>query len=352
LIVSALCNNYVNRFKKKDKDIFARAERIIYTDEKNGNVCREIDHFVHFYQELEIDKNTGVQLILNVPIECKNRKNCESFSFIEEQKLDIPYNFIISSTMNGSEYFKNLIDSMSIFSPLKPSLISILEIENGKNPKKTFDEQIVYNAGTSLYDFIQFDLAQQQESDNDNTIVNILFKEFNKYLSQEHYAWWSVFRDWITNNISNAVCDDYNKAVFKNGRIYYGITAYLPLLCINGPIYNVKLDSKMKINGFKPVKFVLHQIRKKGWPMDIEMNVLINSLDSPIIITNPYGLLSTLKLISEWFKWMRHIILNASTQQKRRWPLESAFFRTAYLFYVSKEKIGKRSDLNIYNYSL
>jgi hypothetical protein len=111
--------------------------------------------------------------------------------------------------------------------------IATLEIKDGETPQKVHDENLVYNAAGSLYDFILFDLAPhitQSNTYSDQVIDDIgLFKEFQNYLEEKRYYWLHVVYDW-TKHIDEKKHRLFDQKYFGDRILFDSISAHLPIV--------------------------------------------------------------------------------------------------------------------------
>jgi hypothetical protein len=73
-----VCQKFVSDVDKK-KGVRVSTDSITYGDDTEQSPLRQIDQRVHFYKEFILDRRTGVQWILSVPIEVKYRKDVDVF---------------------------------------------------------------------------------------------------------------------------------------------------------------------------------------------------------------------------------------------------------------------------------
>ena len=346
--IGNICKKFCQSQDVSDQ-VHITAEKIVYSPSPSEEIYREIDQRVQIYEEFEVDNLTGVQLIVNLPIECKYRTDVELFGFPYMSPWDIHKGFAIHGNFAGSEYFRSLHVSYTCLSKLHPADIILVEIKEGKTPCKVDKEDLLYKAAASLYDFILFDLTPSEaEMHREDSLIDDLglFEDFQAYLHKRHYVWSSVLRDWI-KKIDTEMCNLFNEKYFKGTRIYFNITAHLPIICVNGPLYRVRLDSNFNIKGFEETLYLTTSIRKQGWPRLARIGLLSLTPEVPVIVTNPIGLKSVLEIGFKWYQDIRNSLVIAPGEVVKRWALESAFFKRVYLYYIKEEETrGYRSDID------
>jgi len=341
-----LCNRFCQSHAKSGQTSIT-TERVVYAPSSSEEKQREIDQRVQIYEELKVDELTGIQLMVNLPIECKYRADMEAFGFATPSPFgNIHTKFPISGEFAGSIYFGLLRKSCSCLSELHPFDIALVKIEEGKTPKGIHKENLIYNTAGSLYDFIQFDLEEYKGDVRNGPIVEELFQNFQSYLLKHGYYWSQVLRDWIDKEVVLEECERYNKKRFSDSRIHHTVIAHLPIVCIDSPLYNVRLGPRMNIEGFEDVPFLTTSIRKQGWPGSVAIELLRRDPVVPVVVTNPSGLTSILEIGYEWYQDIKRILLGATRTAVRRAALESVFFQKVYHIYAETESIRYRSDLD------
>jgi len=157
LQVAEVCRHFCTSHAGAE-NVHLSSEKMIYSPTDTSSEHREVDQIVQIYEEIKVEGPTGLQFIVHIPIECKYRKDLEAFAFAAKNEK-LHKRFPIHGDHRGSRYFRSLLKSFTPFEAIEPSYIVGLKIEEGSTPQKVHDENLVYNAAGSLYDFIYFDLT-------------------------------------------------------------------------------------------------------------------------------------------------------------------------------------------------
>lgn len=337
------CRRFVNDAHKK-RGTRVSSESVAYGNDTEESPLRQIDQRVQFHKEFALDERTGVQWILSVPIEVKYRKDVESFG------IDYPPNSFLprmpfAGDFHGSQLSRGLplmrLDKVPLVHPV------FLEITDGKTPKKVHEENLVYNAASALYDFIKFDLKEDDNGDEDHDQQIIgemrLTDRFEKYLSEKRYAWWAVIHEWAQENLTSAITKEFNKRR-GSGRVYYGLRAHVPVLCLNGSLWHYEQPA------IEPCPAFLTRVRVPGWPGSLRRSLMRHTVEPPVVITNTEGLDKVLRLSLKWFGEVEAAMKLSPAPTLERWPIEAAFHRAALSKY-SQDYPGTRlrSDLDIFD---
>jgi hypothetical protein len=327
LSVASICNDFCNSHDKRPAETGFWTEKVVYSNSQNKDDYRELDQKTTIYDEFEVGKSTHIQLQLQIPIECKYRKDLEIFAFPLIGNSSYK-RFPICSPMKGSQLFASLVEVFEQFSDINICSPVFLEIKGGETPQKVHDENLAYNAAGALYDFILTDLVPDNASPTglaDEIVEKSgLVDEFRKYIDQTNYSWTDVLARWISS-IDKKQFDSFNKKYFDSFRKYlHMVSVHMPVICMNAPIYKVNWATKDGIESFQEIPYFITSIIKHGWPGLAYVEILSRNPEVPVIITNPNNLLGVLELGKEWYTNLRARLTNAPESITRRWALESS----------------------------
>src|SRR5438067_2218659 len=80
LQVAKVCKDFYASHTRP-KAVRVNSETIVYSTSATESDYRQVDRNVQIYEEFQVGQLTGIQLMVNMPIECKHRKNIECFAF-------------------------------------------------------------------------------------------------------------------------------------------------------------------------------------------------------------------------------------------------------------------------------
>jgi hypothetical protein len=328
-------------------------EKIVYSSPATENEYREIDQCLQIRQTFQIGEFTNVLLTVKCPIECKYRKDVVVFAFPLSDEKSLERFPLHDAFTKGSAYFASLHTTYEVFSKLVASSLVALEIKDGDQPSRVFEENLTYNAAGALYDFILFDLAPEGESESPLLGLTTqaldetgLFKRFIEYAGGI-YDWWSVLDNWTSSNLREDDFIEFNKRVLPSGaRILHTITAHVPIICVNGSLHSVSWSSSLGISDFAEIPFCVTSIRKRGWPGRVASGLMNTRPELPVVITNPENLTRALEVAHDWHRAIYKEIKSVSTSQVNRWLLEASLYQKAREhFRQFASRAGYRSDL-------
>jgi hypothetical protein len=315
------------RFESEDLNI--RTERVVYgLDEESA--LREVDFCTSLYQEFEMSSTLGIQLILEVVLECKYREDVEVFGFPRPEKLGRPPAFPVVTDLAGSDLAARLGSAVPASLAANILGIGLLKIDKGKTPKSSIEERLDYKAGAQLYDYITTALALEdaEEPRDLHPTVNALLESFVGYLREKHFAWWSVLRRWKREQIGTSEVKAYNEWAFGGkGPLYTSVTAYLPVLCQNGPMYSVRLTRAGKPSGFIYEDYLVTGLRVPRWPAAGRGRSVNVTPEVAVVVTNVVGIRKVLESALGWFQSLRRLLQEAPAREKDRAYLEAEFDR-------------------------
>lgn len=346
LQVAAACKEFCAENSIQD-GLNLHTEHVVYMPDEDSEDYREVDQRVLIYQE----SDDGSQMSVSCPIECKYRRDIEHFAFADEgRRFDTAPIF---SDISGSQLGRVAIRAFRDAGRTEVSRLTSMKIKDG-TPGTLYKENLFYNAAASLYDYIIFDAGSQWAEDH-NADAEILrelglLERFETYLKDKHYIWWSVLGRWI-NGIPDKDCEQYNEKRFPGGKPTWMLSAYLPIVCVNGLIHRTGWSASDGLGDFVETDSALMTIRKRGWPGAARTALLQRTAEVPVLVTHPRGLKSVLTIGLAWQRALWNLITNGDAALICRWSTQSAFFRVAYEHFMAKEADQRyRSDFDIEQY--
>jgi len=348
LSVEASCVEFASAASIRTQ-VHVDTRKLVYSMLDEPEVYREIDQMLDFYDELEVG-SLGIQLMCNVPIECKYRKDIEYFAFPASSEL-ASCSFPVGGVIAGSQYARLLAEAHP---PLKDSIqaatVTSLKIAQGATPQAVHSENTIYNAAGALYDFVatdsitftpqSLDVLELQTLDDLGVLSHVRrIAEANNaggLSAIRQYAW----------KVPDEVCEQYKDAVYGDRRVYHSLIAYLPVVCVGGPLHAVQWSPEAGIGDFTKLDACVVEIRKRDWPGKARGVLLWADALAPALVTNLEGLPSCLALAEEWFMRLRKALIQAPPDIIDRWPLESALMSVGTVEYsLGDFDGGYRSDL-------
>ncbi|HEU4326238.1 MAG TPA: hypothetical protein VFS21_24070 [Roseiflexaceae bacterium] len=318
-----ICANFINdisstvgfSFRSENAILRLSSKQLVYTPSDAVDEYREVDRLVSISENIKIGIiNLSVQT--SVPIECKYRRDLEIFAF---PSLEDPVNerFPIASELRKSRLFNSIPKANDVFLSFSPSLLSLVEIKDGKTPVKIHEEALIYKAAGALYDFIHNDIGLFVNSGIENYdeliqgsgIHNMLKNDVDKGL----LYWRKGLGEWIDKLPDEVIIDFISRIMSeRRGGIFLNIQSYMPVVCVNSPIYKVTIDDSLNIEKFDKTGYCVVVVRKMGWPGSIINALSKRSPELPVIVTNPDNLRPILEFSRVWFENIRNFMFGLS----------------------------------------
>jgi hypothetical protein len=332
----------------KRKAVRVSAESVTYGRDTEESPLRQIDQLVQFYKEFVLDDRTGIQLIMNVPIEAKYRRDVETCAVSYPTGSYRPALPIVSD-LHGSSLGATL-RTIKLFEGYKLSQPVFIEVEEGITPKRIFGENLVFSAAAALYDFIHFACAEHSIPIGESFIKKArLLERFEKYLAEKHYAWWAVILEWMNENLSSSLVARFNQE-FLPDRCYFGVNVFIPVLFMNGPIHDLENATNKEAPVFRSCDAIITRVRVPRWPGRLRRDLLGYTAEAPLIITNQSGLAQLLTSCLDGFLAFETCLKRARPILGERWPIEAAFYQMALDRFLTGEESGVRSDLDVFHW--
>jgi hypothetical protein len=322
----ARANEFVRRNKTEDTHI--TAERVVYGSEADQPL-REIDLVTTIYEEFAASPTVGIQLIFDVLVECKFRTQAQVFGFPLPSGTETNASFVLSSDVVGSQIAERIRRSdYAWFAPDTLS-VGIVEFKNDVHPQKVSEEDLVFKAGASLYDYVVSHFRDDPRSldASPHPLVEASVADFTTYLREKHYAWWSVLKDWMRKNIPDETALAYSEWLTSGKRLYTGIHAFLPVLCVDSPIFSSAIDAKGDPTSFDMKDYLVTRLRVPAWPHRGKGRAITVTGEVPLIVTNIDGLPSVLERSLGWFRDVKSILGQQPKETTMRAWFEAAFYQ-------------------------
>lgn len=345
--LAELASAFATSFTKK-KGVRVRAESVTYGRDTEESPLRQIDQVVHFYKEFVLDDRTGIQLSMSVPIEAKYRRDVETCAVSYPSGSYRPTLPVVSD-LHGS-WLGTTLRTIDLLEGYKLSQPVFIEVEKGITPKRTFGENLVFNAAAELYDFIHFDCGEHSSPFGESFIKKAkLLERFEKYLAEKHYAWWSVIREWMNENISSALVTEFNRE-FLPDRCYFGVNVFIPVVFMNGPLHDLENATNKEAPVFRSCDAIMTRVRVPRWPGQLRRELLGYTVEAPLLITNESGLAKLLTSCLDGFLAFETCLKRARPTLGERWPIEAAFYQMALDRFLSSDESDVRSDLDVFQW--
>jgi hypothetical protein len=322
--VARSCRDFEESHRREDISI--TSGRVVYGDPSSE--LREIDNYVNVHERLDAPwKTFDLQVMLEIPIECKHRNRVEAFGFPYQKVL--PPHYPLLSGFGRATFLRKI--AAHVPEPIRNepySAIGLVEIEKGENPKRVSDENLVYKAGAAVCDLIRF-TAGKPETFAQAVIERMgLLKEFVGYVRKHHYFWWQVMPDWL-DELPATTYRKFNRLIFGSTIFTFLVHVYFPMICIDSPLHEVSFDKAGGIRSFKRKKLLVTGLRFPGWLGQLRYQLASPSPEVLITVVDPEGLQEVLGRLFRWYESILASLRAEDSDVICRAPLESQFMLCA-----------------------
>lgn len=354
LQVATICNKFCSSMPPES--IYANSSQWVYSTPENPNEVREIDQVVELASSSITSTETcRIEVSVKLPIECKYRKNSEYFAFPSGNTylhMRFPAYALGLRFLPGCE---DILQSYKNMFNVPKTALTTLKIEDGQKPVGVHEENLIYNATGALYDFISFDLQQEhfaitelrekaEKTIEALTLLPMVGKEdwnWNIVKGEE-----AVVRELIQKIVSPKMATVFNDHL-RNQLTKFDpmvlaseeIKLYIPIVCVNGPIYYADWVSEPEDKDFYEIEYALTSIRRRNWPdKKVRMGMEYRHPEVPVIVTNPAHLEKVLETVSTWLQDMDKILNQIINEHEDNLPLEIYLCRKILSIFQAYEK--------------
>ena len=152
--VAADCRRFagVNR-----QNISVDSARLIYGTVDEGTAMREVDQCVSFYKEISLAGVVGLQVVLQVAIECKARSGLRAFGFRVDDDAHPSSPMIAMCSFAHAQHIQDAAIKSVADITLPVNALALLVDPQGKGQLKVSDENLIYKGASALLDFVDSD---------------------------------------------------------------------------------------------------------------------------------------------------------------------------------------------------
>src|SRR5262249_43372487 len=145
--------------------------------------------------------------------------------------------FPLCGNFRHSQLARLISETSQSLKHIEPSIISLIEIKDGETPQKVHDENLIYNAGAALYDFMTSDIptfVDTEIAEYDDIIDALkILKKFDDEIGSKISNWYDFFDHWteeLTDDFIKAFWKKYEKRGRNDGKYYLAIHCHLPVV--------------------------------------------------------------------------------------------------------------------------
>lgn len=333
------------------------SDRFLYHDPATG-ALREIDQRAFGramvvpgewadWQTVALDATTDEQdqvvgVAGEIFIECKHREGVAYFGFPDVPGHGWPPGPPLLSELAGTSVMGEVETvAPKWFTEAPPCTIGMLEnmhhalnspnekIAGGQQPRKG-DEALIYKASASLYDGIATIIDPVLEPRIDSQIQALgLLDAYRADLAQQLLPNepWDYTCRWVQRHVPLATCVAFN-AAYDDWDTGPSVTAVLPILCVDAPLYTVEVHPDGSIGTLTPTDVLWTSVRLASWPAIAGTQVVNASRAAVVLVVTADALEPVLHEAARWFQAIYRELASASPIASIRLPLEMRFLQS------------------------
>lgn len=269
--LSRLCRRFANVWDETD-GCQITTDTLVYGVDQNRPL-REVDQLVTFYQEIPVSDRLGVQLILSAPIEAKARRHVEFFGLEVAGQAVGPGALPISGELAYSSFVRDQVAAQlpGYMEAQRIQRVAALKFKDAGSPQSVHDENLVYNATASLYDFVMESTALEGMSpqatvtaNEADSLLSRIVDEFDQYVDSNQFLPELVARQWA-QSVSDEQIREYVDIRTGSKAVFRMLDIYCPIVCVGSPLHRVELDGFGEITEFSPTDALTTAVRIAGW---------------------------------------------------------------------------------------
>jgi hypothetical protein len=324
LETAEIVTKFLDDLPDKSDDLFFENGRLVYSPE-NDDTYREVDHVLTMYESDDMGNDyASVHLTTITPIECKSRRSVEFFAFSDPSVAGLVAPFPAFSIFTELPELVSINHDIAAFKLLLNAQTSGIRFkEDGKTPVSIHDENLIYNAGGSLYDFISADISMHAVEINDAAPsilaqLGVLDGLADVAVSQDYDSAVKTYCE----NLSDETCREFLELYHAETDMPFlqANVLYFPIVCVDVPIHEVAWEPASGIKGFTEIPFCAVTHVKHGWPG--AHRKYIGRTAATVLFTNISHLREALDLMNAWRITVRRHLFDMPKRRGSRWPLE------------------------------
>ncbi len=320
--------------------------RLLYGD-GGATPLREIDQFISFSGDLDNGCNIDITVNCEVLIECKHREGLAVFGFpypSRPSQVTLPPilgDLVFTTCVKGLDTIKLPL--------LRSPLCSIGLLDNMHKAPRVYDEQLIYKAGASLYDAIRW-LEQERLAQQPHPIITELglLDAFATDAAHSIFDTWSTARQWMRRKLTIEQYQAFNARYYADDPhrlLSTDLTIYLPLVCVDAPLFRVEVADDGNIATIEPTDALVTGIRIPHWPGRFKSHLFQPTNEARIIIVSVDSLPDILDQLDDWLNdFERKVAYQDCEQFDLRVPLELAFLQSVHHFLGSQAGNGEQGS--------
>jgi hypothetical protein len=321
--------------------------RILYGNNLADIPLREVDQGISVYTYVDLGNDFNdftVSLEVHILIECKHREGLGIFGFPYQSRGSRSAVNPMFSDLAYTSFIKDIGKTASVFTRfMDMSICTIGLLDNMQKAPRVSEEHLIYKAGASLYDCIRFMEEPLLDTEIDPLIQEMGFIDaFTVDVQTSSHDTWSAARSWMHHTFTEETHEAFNKKYFNRQNNYLpSISVYVPIICVDAPLYTVDIADNGEIQNIEPEELLLTAIRIPRWPGVFRYHLTHPTPEALITVVNIDYLPIFLDDVADWFSNLNTFLAEVENDTLRQLPLEMCFLRSVIKVISQSEQYDK-----------
>jgi hypothetical protein len=314
------------------------SKRLVYRDERPGAqhqaVWREIDRELHVNTSVTLGagpEDATIDVHCQAIIECKHREDVMLVGFVDADQ-GAKTSFPILGPMANTRLISNLAYRRPMPCQNLPR-VTIGGVQRKGSGWHTFDENLIYKAAGSLYEFLGTDWEPWAEQE-----VHPFLTErgiLDMIIAAQKHQFFSL-RSWMQRNLQAEWIEEFN-ATHVRWNIVPPLLLALPIVCVDMPLMLASVDEHGGIGPLEPTAAFIADERVHSWPGKTNRVLWTHPyaenerghIGAPVVVVHVDALMDILIELAEWGTVWHDALMDDEIDPDvvARWPLEEAILR-------------------------
>jgi hypothetical protein len=305
--------------------------RAVYGNMQSTKAAREVDQSIQFDRQVDLDDDIGVRLRLRLPIECKYRQGLQVFGFPRPRDervamLPVVSDFAGATVVNQLAY----LEPPFVRNSRECAVALIESTSDGNRQHRVCDEQLIYKAGGSLYDFVRTVEGSAGLVVDDLVTRYGFIDQFKKFCGPPG-DWFARFHQFV-RTVPNDIIDRFTQEWLTENNsgqtMHLEASIHLPVICIDAPLFVVPSTRTGRMNRFLETDILVTGLRPQNWPGRMFYFLGRRRPEALAVVANIAGVPRLLEECLAWYFEMLDQLESTEPTVVKRALLEGLLFRS------------------------
>lgn len=311
------------------ENLLRASGRCVYGNTMTDAPLREVDQGIMLQSFLDVAEDDSIGILsleLHILIECKHRDGLAVFGFPYQSRSRRSATNPILCEFAFAPFIQSLDQEVPFLQDEPICTIGLLD--NMQKTPRVSDEQLIYKAGASLYDFIRFQGAPVVEPWLDPVIQDMgLIDRFKEETNEWAFDLWHEARRWLRSHLTDEVMQEFYA---QRGRrlVAPSVAIFVPIVCVDAPLYATDVDAHGDIDAITPKPYLQSAMRLPKWPSTFHHYLARSTPEALVTIVNVEHLSAFLETTVAWFSDIGTFLQSIEEHELRRAIIEQSFLQS------------------------